>query len=225
MKYSSIILTLSLLGCQVDKDGDGLYEAEDPNAVKSTEDCNDSDPSIKSPSEEICDGIDNDCDGEIDEGVTTVFYMDSDGDGYGTNLIGDGTETEAFSVNACAQPVGYAVTNTDCDDSNASVHPNAVEVCDENEIDEDCDGDINDEDAIGKTDWYVDADRDGYGTMDANVEVISQCYAPDDTVDYVSNNSDCNDSDSLVSPGQDEIAGDDGNIDENFARQIFLDRT
>jgi hypothetical protein len=215
MIYSSLILTLTILGCQVDKDGDGLYRAEDTNAVTSNEDCDDNDSSVKSPSEEICDGIDNDCDGDIDEGVLTTFYLDADGDGYGTGTIGDGTEADAYSVEECNHPVGYVLTNTDCDDSNASVHPNAVEICDELEVDEDCDGEINDEDALGQIVWYVDADRDGYGTSDSAIETVTQCYAPEDTSDYVSNNTDCDDSNGLISPAEDEMVGDAENVDEN----------
>ncbi|MBI5118463.1 PxKF domain-containing protein, partial [Candidatus Poribacteria bacterium] len=82
------------------------------------------------PSAEICDSMDNDCDGQADEGVTQTFYRDADGDTYG-NI--------AITVDACSAPVGYVTNSTDCDDSNAGTHPGATEICG-NSIDEDCNG-------------------------------------------------------------------------------------
>ena len=83
-------------------------------------------------SEETCDEEDNDCDGQIDENLQLTFYRDSDSDLFG-NL-------NVFQ-NACAQPQGYVNDNTDCDDTNENVFPNAVEVCDQ--LDNDCDGEID----------------------------------------------------------------------------------
>ena len=60
-----------------DMDGDG-FNAE--------EDCNDNDATISSL-EEICDGVDNNYDGNIDEGVLTIYYADSDNDGFGSSQI------------------------------------------------------------------------------------------------------------------------------------------
>ena len=87
----NLAFTLLLIGCrteekaitdtaagtvQTDQDGDGFF---------STEDCNDLDAQIYPGAEELCDGIDNNCDGQFDEDVTNTFYADSDADGYGNH--------------------------------------------------------------------------------------------------------------------------------------------
>jgi len=109
----------------VDNDVDGYTEYEG--------DCDDSDASIYPGAVEVCDGIDNDCDGEVDEGVTNPYYEDADGDGYGLSTYGP--------VMTCSPPAGYVSNNLDCDDSDASIYPGAVEVCDG--IDNDCDGEVD----------------------------------------------------------------------------------
>jgi hypothetical protein len=79
---------------------------------------------------EVCDGADNDCDGQTDEFLTTTYYFDDDGDGYGTSS----------SITACSSSGNYTATQSgDCDDGNSSVYPGApVNVC--NSTDFDCDG-------------------------------------------------------------------------------------
>jgi Mg-chelatase subunit ChlD len=82
------------------------------------------------PSAEACNNIDDDCDGAIDEGVLNTFFADNDTDGYGNPNL---------STEACSAQAGYVADNTDCDDSDAAVHPGASEIaCDT--IDQDCDG-------------------------------------------------------------------------------------
>jgi len=84
------------------------------------------------PTEEVCDSLDNDCDGTIDEDVTTTFFEDGDGDGFGN---------PANFVEACTQPDGFVTDNTDCDDVQATVNPGQMEICDG--LDNDCDGSID----------------------------------------------------------------------------------
>ncbi len=82
--------------------------------INLTIDCNDNNTAIHPNSIDICDGIDNNCDGKIDDGLLITFYKDADGDGYGN---------PNESVEACSSPDGYVVNNTDCNDSDASVYP------------------------------------------------------------------------------------------------------
>ena len=77
------------------------------------EDCDDGAASINPGATEICDGIDNNCNSTIDEGLTTTFYQDFDGDGFG-NL--------AVTTKACSVPSGYVTNSTDCNDNNRSVY-------------------------------------------------------------------------------------------------------
>lgn len=78
-------------------------------------DCDDGDAAINPGATEVCDTLDNNCDGQIDEGLTTAFYPDADADSYGD---------PANSTQACTQPSGYVTDNTDCDDNDAAEHPN-----------------------------------------------------------------------------------------------------
>jgi hypothetical protein len=119
-----------------------------------TGDCDDSTATANPGVPELCDGLDNDCDGEADvpEPVDIgAWYLDSDGDGYGD---------AATTVTACQQPSGYAASANDCDDQDSTRSPGAAEVCDS--IDNDCDGTV-DAGAVDAPSWYLDEDGDGYG--------------------------------------------------------------
>ncbi len=140
----------------IDQDGDG-FTAEDG-------DCDDLDNSISPGADELCDGIDNDCDGTIDEDVKDDFYADADGDGFGSEE----------SVEACEVPDGYSVVSGDCDDAEAESYPGNVEYCDD--IDNNCDGQIDEDSALDTVVWYGDADGDGYGTSGSGERrVAKQC--------------------------------------------------
>ena len=104
----------------IDNDFDGFSE--------NNGDCDDTNAQVYSGAEEICDGLDNDCDGFVDEDAGSIFYQDSDGDGFGGST----------TIQSCEQPSGYVAQGGDCDDSDATINPNAVEVCDG--IDNNCDG-------------------------------------------------------------------------------------
>ncbi len=90
---------------------------------------------------ELCDGIDNNCNGSTDEGLTYVtYYRDQDGDGFGNPAV---TQTSC----AGSAPSGYITDNTDCNDNNAAINPAAAEICDG--LDNDCDGQIDETHSIG----------------------------------------------------------------------------
>jgi len=81
---------------------------------------------------EVCNGADDDCDGVPDDGVQTTYYADADGDTYGTSAV---------VLQACSPPPGYVARAGDCDDSDSSINPAAIEQC--NSLDDNCDGTID----------------------------------------------------------------------------------
>jgi len=199
-----------------DNDGDGYgnnvdsihTETPPQGYVLNNTDCDDTDANVHPGATEICDGKDNDCNGQIDEGVTNTFYADADGDSYGN---------AAISVQACTPPAGYVADNTDCDDTDANVHPGATEVCDGK--DNNCDGQIDE--GVTNT-FYADADEDGYGNAAISVQA---CTPP---AGYVADNTDCDDTNSNIHPGAPEICdGKDNNCngqtDEAVTSTFYAD--
>ncbi|MCP4872988.1 MAG: hypothetical protein GY898_30210 [Proteobacteria bacterium] len=172
--------------------------------VGNDEDCNDALPATNPGSYEVCDGVDNDCDGFADEADAinaTTWFEDLDGDTFGTT----NSTTEA-----CAAPFGFTDNTDDCDDGDEFVFPGAVEVC--NGADDDCDG-VIDDDATGGSDWYFDDDGDGAG--DPAVTTV----ACDQPAGYVGNAEDCDDDDdgSTLIPDDADCDGTetDGDCDDN----------
>ncbi|MEY3210518.1 MAG: hypothetical protein RIT28_999 [Pseudomonadota bacterium] len=92
-------------------------------------DCADSNAAVNPEALDGCDGVDNNCDGLVDEGGSAVWYLDGDGDGYGGDTI----------IESCDAPSGYVGTPGDCDDTEGKVSPDAAEVCGDY-VDNDCDG-------------------------------------------------------------------------------------
>ena len=184
-----------ILGCAGSDDETGLPPVDaDGDGADSSVDCDESDPQIHPAAVELCDGVDNDCDGDVDEAAAAdvrLWYPDADGDGHG--------DPAASSV-ACAGPSGWVNNGDDCDDGDGLVHPGAEEICDE--LDNDCDGDMDGDEAAGGGTFYADVDGDGHG--DANSPIVA-CAAPSG---YVAADDDCDDSTAEVYPGLEEVCDD-----------------
>jgi hypothetical protein len=192
----TLLVALSLVACG-DKDqdtarygGGGGPEDADGDGFSIEEDCDDADASVYPGADELCDGVDNDCDDEVDEAAVdaSLWYADADGDGHG----------DASGVaSACVAPSGYVAEPDDCDDADAAVSPDADELCDG--VDNDCDGDVDEPDAADAATWYGDGDADGYGDADRTQTACSQ------PVGFVDDDTDCNDQSDAAYPGAEEI--------------------
>ncbi len=201
-----------------DLDGDGfgdddgrVRECSPPTGyVAVPGDCDDAEPAVFDGAYEACDGLDNDCDGDVDEGQPmTDYYADRDGDGYGD----PDTVTQA-----CAAPSGWVENADDCDDFEPLAWTNATELCDL--IDNDCDDEV---DEGAETTWYEDGDGDGYGADGANT--FDSCEGADGFTD---DNTDCDDSEPTVNPGEEEICDEldndcDGDINEDLVVTWYED--
>ena len=171
----------------IDLDSDGFFV----NAFNEDDvDCDDGDPTINPGAEEVCDLVDNDCSGAIDDDAVgaSEWFPDTDNDGFGYRTDNP--------VLACTRPRGYAGTQDDCNDTDKNIYPNAPERC--NAKDDNCNIEVDegfDQDAT----WYEDLDGDSFG----GGEPVGQGCATEPT--WVKNNNDCNDVRKGVNPEADEI--------------------
>lgn len=175
----------------VDGDGDGfgdplvapIFACQNPGGYTTEAlavDCDDTSPTVNPTAAEQCNTVDDDCDGEIDELPTATWYADEDGDGFG-----DPTSTGSYTC----PPAGYVDAGEDCDDGDPDRNPAATERC--NEVDDDCDGIVDNGRDI--TVWYQDADGDGHGDPASGVGALC---APDPS--WVTVDDDCDDADPEV---------------------------
>lgn len=185
-----------------DGDGDGFGGSSTVTAcdapaayVATSTDCDDAQASVYPGATEVCDTLDNDCDGATDDADSYIpgrptWYLDADGDSFGTWLH--------YQIE-CFQPSGYVADNTDCNDASAAINPGGTEVC--NSIDDDCDAKVDDNDSSrsGGTVWYADADRDGYGVGSSTT---TTCSVPSG---YSAVDTDCDDTNITVHPGRAEV--------------------
>ena len=215
-------------GCTVwarDHDGDGYGAVKGQKCLCATTgeytattatDCNDNDKAIHPKALEVCDGVDNDCDGKTDppgsDGCNN-WFVDKDGDGYGTYA--------APSKCLCEGGIGFSAIGGDCNDANAAINPDATEVC--NGLDDNCDQVVDPANTSGCTVYYSDADSDGYG-----VSNLLQCACSPSGTFTATQGGDCKDSDAGINPGQTEICNslDDncnGQTDEGLIKPWYTD--
>ena len=138
-----------------DRDGDGFVSARccnaGPDGLRCGADCSDERRDVRPGFIEVCDEVDNDCDGSTDEGVTVEACVGADGD------LGGGEGSVAVQV--CAGRRGYSSVADDCDDTEISVHGAQLEITDG--LDNDCDGTVDE--GVTALRWYPDLDGDAYG--------------------------------------------------------------
>ncbi len=169
----------------VDEDLDGFGDPDRPEEAcvntpghaAMTGDCDDTDGEVHPAAPEICNGIDDDCDGEVDMGLLIEVWSDLDGDGFGDPDTHD---------KVCVAEEFHVRDATDCDDTAAGVFPGADEICDG--IDQNCDGDI-DEEAVDRVEVFADVDMDGMG------DPGDAFLACPDTPGIALNDWDCDDAD------------------------------
>jgi YVTN family beta-propeller protein len=110
-----------------------LYTDQDGDGFTSQNDCNDANPTIYPAAPELCDGLDNDCEGLADDGLPLyAYFVDADGDGYGN-------PDQGLDTCLTAPPAQYAANKLDCDDSNPAINPAQPEIPGDG-LDNDCDG-------------------------------------------------------------------------------------
>ena len=141
-----------------DGPGDCLCEPTSSNHVTLDGDCDEANVGVNPGAQETCNFIDDDCDGATDESNATgceMMYFDGDNDGYG-----DATKSDC----SCKKSADYEWKAGDCDDADPLSNPGEEELCDEK--DNDCNGQTDEENAIGCLPLYLDKDSDSYGLSD-----------------------------------------------------------
>jgi len=244
-----MLLILLLTGCDPtchvtayqDGDGDGygteqvtrawLCE-EGPGWSLQAGDCDDADAELNPAADEVCDGVDQDCDGLVDDHPEDggTWYPDRDGDGHGS------TATIALT---CEAPTGFVDNYDDCNDASALAYPGGSEVCGDG-VDNDCDGSdgacgADGEVELSETDWteicagYAGADVDGdadpsgdglpdLAVTDENYEQVYVVSGPPDI-------SDLSEAAAVIAIGSTDVHVTDTGLNATFPGDLDLDGT
>ena len=215
--YPGVASEDSTTDCMSDSDGDG-YGDDSPGSGRVTAgtDCDDDEAAINLAADELCDALDNNCDGTVDEDTAidvATWYADLDGDSYG-----DASSTDID----CEQPDGHVADDTDCDDGDPDTYPGAPEEPYDG-VDQDCDSaDLCDVDGDGydalegdcggddcddeDDDIHVDAEEIWYDGVDQNCDAWSDYDQDQDGQDWDAfDGEDCDDEDDTVYAGAPEI--------------------
>ena len=180
-----------------DQDGHGteniqIQACEKPDGyAASKRDCDDNNPNNNPDAEEVCDGVDNDCDTHIDEYTAVdapTWHPDLDGDGFGD---------ENIEILGCEAPPDHVEEGGDCDDIDPSINPNAMESC-ETPYD-DCNGYENEADAFGCTNFYADIDGDGFAG-----DPLCLCEANSTHTEMIG--LDCDETNPAINPNSSEVS-------------------
>jgi hypothetical protein len=187
-----------------DFDGDA-FDSDLLSDCGSACDCDDTDDLINPDADEICDDVDNDCDDTIDIGAidADTWWLDDDGDGYGT---------ASTSIEACDAPADHVANDDDCDDANAAINPLATEIAGDG-VDQDCDLEEL---------CFSDGDGDGFRTDTTTATTTIGCdtgalrlaSTPD---------GDCNDADAAINPDATEIIADGVDQDCDTLEVCYVD--
>ena len=230
MKSAGFFLFFSVLSCCltvsakcvlfIDRDGDGfggekeVFDYDCPGDDIPTGysrkggDCNDNNRYVNPKADELCNGIDDNCDGITDPKNSkdcNRYYKDLDYDGAGTD------EYQCLCV---SEGDFRALERGDCNDNNPKVHPEAREIC--NGIDDNCNGETDEgENTAGCRPFYRDSDGDGFGIGDD-----SKCLCKPSGLFSAEKTGDCNDNNPAIYPGAHEYFDRldnncNGIIDEN----------
>ena len=173
----------------LDLDRDGFIDRVCCNGATCGEDCDDRRRNVNPGVPEVCDGFDNDCNGNVDEGVSVSGFWDEDLDNSGD---------AARPRTACAGSLGFALTGGDCNDANPHQSHLLPEVCDT--VDNDCDGETDENPR--PLPWYLDDDEDVYASPNDG-DVIVACDPP--SPKHVLIALDCDDNNPNIGPLAPEI--------------------
>jgi hypothetical protein len=190
-----------------DADGDGhpssmCCNALDDGTMRCGDDCDDARAGVFPAATEVCDGVDNDCDTHVDEGLVESGFTDADRDGFGD---------DAMPLMACPGSDRFATVGGDCNDASPAQRPMQPEFCDM--ADNDCDTNVDE--SAAPVPWFLDGDGDGFGSSVTGTVVSCEPVAGATLID-----SDCDDTARTISPAASELCN--GRDDNCNGRADFV---